>query len=131
MNIELDLEGFKELESSLADLARESEVVHKAAVLAGANVLAKEINKEAPRSDEKGDHVHINEDIVAGNRVRKEDGEIYAVVGPTKETKHRVHLPEFGTIHQPANPFIERSMKNANERMLNAMREVIQAGHKL
>ncbi|WIG48953.1 hypothetical protein QPL78_09670 [Bacillus halotolerans] len=56
---------------------------------------------------------------------------MYAVVGPTKDTKFRVHLPEFGTIHQAANPFIRNSMFQANDKMLDAMEKVIKAGYKL
>ncbi|MDI5791242.1 hypothetical protein PO124_31105 [Bacillus licheniformis] len=37
-------------------------------------------------------------------------------------------MPEFGTIHQPANPSIQRSMLSANERMLQAMASVIKEG---
>ncbi|WP_392387326.1 HK97-gp10 family putative phage morphogenesis protein, partial [Bacillus licheniformis] len=66
-----------------------------------------------------------------GSPRKDPDGEIYAVVGPTKDTKFRVHLPEFGTIHQPANPSIQRSMLSANERMLQAMASVIKRGYKL
>nr|WGE08430.1 hypothetical protein P5658_09090 [Bacillus subtilis] len=50
---------------------------------------------------------------------------------PTKDTKFRVHLPEFGTIHQAANPFIRNSMVQANDKMLDAMEKVIKAGYKL
>ncbi|AKL83282.1 HK97-gp10 family putative phage morphogenesis protein [Bacillus atrophaeus] len=132
MNFEIELQGFKELEATFADLARKDEKIHKAAVKAGGAVLAAEINEEAPRSDLGGSHPHIEEDIIVGNRIKRdEDGEIYAVVGPTKETKFRVHLPEFGTIHQPANPFIQRSMMKANDKILEAMRKAIKAGYKL
>ncbi|WFE15357.1 HK97 gp10 family phage protein [Bacillus atrophaeus] len=132
MNFEIELQGFKELEATFADLARKDEKIHKAAIKAGGAVLAAEINEEAPRSDLGGSHPHIEEDIIVGNRIKRdEDGEIYAVVGPTKETKFRVHLPEFGTIHQPANPFIQRSMMKANDKILEAMRKAIKAGYKL
>ncbi|MCY8505098.1 HK97-gp10 family putative phage morphogenesis protein [Bacillus atrophaeus] len=132
MNFEIELQGFKELEATFADLARKDEKIHKAAVKAGGAVLAAEINEEAPRSDLGGSHPHIEEDVIVGNRIKRdEDGEIYAVVGPTKETKFRVHLPEFGTIHQPANPFIQRSMMKANDKILEAMRKAIKAGYKL
>ncbi|MCY8947971.1 HK97-gp10 family putative phage morphogenesis protein [Bacillus atrophaeus] len=132
MNFVIELQGFKELEATFADLARKDEKIHKAAVKAGGAVLAAEINEEAPRSDLGGSHPHIEEDIIVGNRIKRdEDGEIYAVVGPTKETKFRVHLPEFGTIHQPANPFIQRSMMKANDKILEAMRKAIKAGYKL
>ncbi|MCY9112081.1 HK97 gp10 family phage protein [Bacillus atrophaeus] len=132
MNFQIELQGFKELEATFADLARKDEKIHKAAVKAGGAVLAAEINEEAPRSDLGGSHPHIEEDIIVGNRIKRdEDGEIYAVVGPTKETKFRVHLPEFGTIHQPANPFIQRSMMKANDKILEAMRKAIKAGYKL
>ncbi|MGE7722542.1 HK97-gp10 family putative phage morphogenesis protein, partial [Bacillus velezensis] len=50
MNFELELKGFRELESTFADLARKDEKIHKAAVKAGGAVLAAEINEEAPRS---------------------------------------------------------------------------------
>ncbi|WP_269773946.1 HK97-gp10 family putative phage morphogenesis protein [Bacillus siamensis] len=132
MNFELELKGFRELESTFADLARKDEKIHKAAVKAGGAVLAAEINEEAPRSSIGGSHPHIDDDIMVGSRIRRdEDGEIYAVVGPTKDTKFRVHLPEFGTLHQAANPFIHRSMLKANGKMLDAMEKVIKAGYKL
>ncbi|MGG4088997.1 HK97-gp10 family putative phage morphogenesis protein [Bacillus licheniformis] len=132
MKIEMEMQGFKELDSYLASLARENESINKATVKAGGAILAKEIKKNAPRSNIGGSHPHIDEDIIVGNRTRKDpDGEIYAVVGPTKDTKFRVHLPEFGTIHQPANPSIQRSMLSANERMLQAMASVIKRGYKL
>lgn len=132
MKIEMEMQGFKELDSYLASLARKDEAINKAAVKAGGAILAKEIKKNAPRSNIGGSHPHIDEDIIVGNRTRKDpDGEIYAVVGPTKDTKFRVHLPEFGTIHQPANPSIQQSMKSANDRMLEAMVAVIRKGYKL
>ncbi|MDG0765385.1 HK97 gp10 family phage protein [Bacillus subtilis] len=132
MNFELELKGFKELESTFADLARKDEKIHKATVKAGGAVLAEVINDNAPRSAIGGKHPHIDEDIIVGNRIKRdEDGEIYAVVGPTKDTKYRVHLPEFGTIHQAANPFIRNSMVQANDKMLDAMEKVIKAGYKL
>ncbi|QOQ53515.1 HK97-gp10 family putative phage morphogenesis protein [Bacillus amyloliquefaciens] len=132
MNFELELKGFRELESTFAELARKDEKIHKAAVKAGGAILAAKINDEAPRSAIGGSHHHIDEDIIVGSRIRRdEDGEIYAVVGPTKDTKFRVHLPEFGTLHQAANPFIQRSMVKANDKMLEAMEKVIKAGFKL
>nr|MDH3077270.1 hypothetical protein [Bacillus velezensis] len=39
MNFELELKGFRELESTFADLARKDEKIHKAAVKAGGAVL--------------------------------------------------------------------------------------------
>lgn len=50
MNFELELKGFKELESTFADLARKDEKIHKATVKAGGAVLAEVINDNAPRS---------------------------------------------------------------------------------
>lgn len=132
MEFKLEGEGFQELERTFADLARKNEKINKLAVKAAGKVLAEEIQKRAPRSEIGGGHHHVEDDIIVGNRIRRdEDGEIYAVVGPTKNTKFRVHLPEFGTVYQKANPFIHESMSAANQEMLSQMRNVIKAGYKL
>ena len=47
----MEMQGFKELDSYLSSLARKDEKINKATVKAGGAVLAKEIKKNAPRSN--------------------------------------------------------------------------------
>lgn len=51
MKFEIEMQGFKELDSYLSSLARKDEKINKATVKAGGAVLAKEIKKNAPRSN--------------------------------------------------------------------------------
>ncbi|WP_342495639.1 HK97-gp10 family putative phage morphogenesis protein [Bacillus sp. FSL K6-0994] len=110
----LQIDGLEELENAIGNMQRKVSKMHKEALTAGATVIKDELHPNTPRSDKEQKHMQDDLDIT---RLRTDgDGVKYVAVGwpkskSRKDTQWRIHFPEFGTLHQPAQKFFTRTVE--------------------
>lgn len=112
------VEGFKELEDALRKLPEEvAGKVLRAALRKAALPMVEAARQAAPRSDSPGPRGHMADSInvrllkgVEGDH----DIETHLAIGP--DSNHFYGLfQEFGTVHQPARPFLRPAFDNGAE----------------
>lgn len=119
------MEGLNELVKTLANTERDMSKAKKRANIRGAEVVADELRKQAPRG--KNDTYKYSKDghmadnvVTSSNKKNKNTGESYTEVGFPKGVAWRSHFP-LGTIKQAPNPYFDRTTKNSASKVNSAM----------
>ncbi len=119
------IEGTRELIDKLSRTAEDVKKASRRANIAGAEVVAKELERNVPRSGYSGKNPQpkmINNVVISGNRTNKDaGGEYYVAVGFPRGVAHRVHLPEFGSIDQAPQFYFTRTIQNSQRAVQQAM----------
>lgn len=109
------LTGVNELRRAFRQLPkRTGERVLRNTARAGARVIQSEIKDQAPRQSGE-----LQSEIIIRQDKSRKDAVVFAV-GPSTKAFHGM-FQEFGTVHQPANPFVRRALALAEGRALLAM----------
>lgn len=118
------VEGFKELEAALRRLPEDiAGKVLRQALRKSVQTMAEEARAKAPRSDRPGPRGHMADSIAVRNLKGVEgdaDIEVHLSIGP--DTNHFYGLfAEFGTVHQPARPFMRPAFDENAEKTLTQL----------
>jgi HK97 gp10 family phage protein len=70
---------------------------------------------------------HLQDNIVVSG-VRRKDGIKYVEIGPNKKVAWRAHFVEFGTSHQPAEPYIEPGFLDTKDEAMRILAEEVRKG---
>lgn len=112
MKESVKIEGVREIIDNLSRNAEDVKKGQREAVKAGAQVVAKELEKNVPVSIYHGDKLKDNVKA-SGARRGKDSFEYYAAVGFPSGIAFRAHFPEFGTINQPPQFYYARTINNS------------------
>ncbi|WP_426554612.1 HK97-gp10 family putative phage morphogenesis protein [Bacillus safensis] len=118
----LEANGIEETYKAIEKMARQNVKAEKAAVHAGAKLMADGLEKNTPFDNDSGNKKHLKSDVFYSKP--REDGEIYSTVGYGKETAYRLHFTNFGTIKQRPQSFIERTINEYEQSVLSKMQSV-------
>jgi len=122
----IELEGVERLARRLEQLGRKGALIQNKALREGGKIVADAMRNNVNRS--KKMQTHIQDDIkisrVKGDRISARHVE----VGPGKETAWRAKFLEFGTKKMPAYPFVEPSLVEKREEVIETIRENFKEG---
>lgn len=122
------IEGVEELINSLAKTEEEMLKASRRANIAGAKVVAEELEKNVPVSGYKGKNSQpIMKDnvVTSGNRLDQYTQRHYIAVGFPKGVAHRVHFPEFGSISQSPQFYFAKTIDATPSKVQNAMADEV------
>lgn len=107
----IKITGVNEIIQALAKKEADIRKAGKKANTAGAEVVAKELERQVPISWRLGMNKLLNSVTVSNNREDKYSLQSYVAVGFPKGVSHRIHVTEFGSISQPAQGFMTKTVK--------------------
>jgi|SRR5699024_7535481 len=127
-NENVKIEGVREIIDNLAKSQEQVKKAQREAVKAGAQIAAEELKRNVPVSDVGGDKLKHSV-RVSGARRNTSSFEYYAAAGFPKGIAHRAHFPEFGTIKDPPQFYLAKTVRNSwgdiQKEMMNAVRRAI------
>lgn len=118
----------------LMRLARRQKSVYDAALMKAAKVLADELEANTPKQSERGgqidrrtraSHAHMQNNVVFS---LDEHEEAKVLIGYTEDVAWRAHFPEFGTIKQQPQGFMERTTNASMQRAVNVLENELRRG---
>lgn len=119
------IEGLRELNERLKQLDQQvqKEALEKA-VDAGAQIIAKDAARRAPRSDvpRRPADGHLADNIIIS--VRSKGKSANALVGPSKKHFWGLFL-EYGTVRAPKRPFLRPAFDENIPRLIDEMKSVL------
>lgn len=115
----IEVRGMQELMAQLDKMGRQGEAVKDKALKAGAEIVKKSIETQAPVNKRTNKGKRLKNNI----QFEKFDGETYSV-GPTKD-RYYAHMLEFGTSKMAAQPFMGRAMANVQGKVIREMSNII------
>lgn len=121
----VSMSGLRETLEGLANTERDMKKAQRRANLAGVEVVAQELRRQAPYGVvgkyRYEDDTHMRDSVVtSGNRTDKNTGGYYAEAGFPKGVAWRSHFP-LGTIRQAPNPYFDRTVTNSASRVNSVM----------
>lgn len=132
MNKNVRIDGVREIIDNLAKNVEDMKKAQRKAVKAGAEVVAKELERNVPSSGYRGANPQpkMKHNVkVSGARTDRNSFEYYSAVGFPKGIAHRAHFPEFGTIAQSPQFYfaktIDNSWQDAQKAMVDEIRKVL------
>lgn len=120
----VEVNGMNELQDRLKRLGDGAEKVETKALRKGAQVVADAMKHNVNRSRKR--QTHTQDDIKIS--VKKTDGPIHAEIGPGKATAWRAKFLEFGTTKMAARPFVERSLIENQDKVMQEIANEIKKG---
>lgn len=128
MNVELDFSDMEKLQKRLDDMGRKGSMLENEALLAGAEVINKEIVSNAP---ERTGHA---KKFLKVSKVSKEKGIKVVKVGISKGDNSQafyLKFHEYGTSKMIARPFMRPSFERKRKEAFEKTHEVIRKGLEL
>lgn len=123
------IEGVEEIIKNLAKTANDIKKAKNAATRAGGEIVAKELERQVPVSGRGGSAKLDNTVATSNNRRDKDTGENYVAVGFSRETSHRVHVTEFGSLKQSSQGFMTKTVNitanDVQKAMMDEVRKVL------
>lgn len=114
--VDIELTGMEELEKVLRQMPDGlAERDLASALRKGANVVRDEAQKNAPVDD--GDL----KDSIKVRKQKSGKGEAAVIVAPTKPAGFHAHFIEFGTVKQPAQPFLRPAFDSKQNEALEVI----------
>jgi HK97 gp10 family phage protein len=110
------------IDENILKFARGQEKIINDALKAGAKLIAKGLEEEAPKSNLNEEHIKDNIKI---SKI-SDDGTI--TIGFNKKVSWRIHFTEFGTIHQRPNNFIERTEIKLQKEVMEIIEKELKRG---
>jgi len=117
----IELEGMEKMMVRISNAGMSVQKVKRKAIIAGAEVLRKEIAANAPKSNLSKEHMKDNI-IISG--VKTENGEDYVDTGPAEEFYY-APMVEHGTSKMKEQPFVEPAFLSKKDEALEAMAAVV------
>lgn len=119
-----NVSGLNEILARLNELGDRAEIIEKKALKKGAEIVQEAMKGNVNRSDR--DSVHIQDDLKVS--IKDENGVKVAEIGPGKATAWRAKFLEFGTTKMPAYPFVEKSLTENREQVMEAIARELKRG---
>lgn len=120
--------GIDEMLRRLHQIGSQATKIENEALRAGAEVLKRTMEKNAPGPSQKR-RLHLIRNIQM-SRVKYKKGEKVIEVGPGKDAFY-AHFLEFGTTKMAARPFVEPSVYEAAEAVVGRITAVLRRGLRL
>lgn len=118
------IEGVREIIENLSKTVEDMKKAQRSAVKKGAEVVAKELERNVPSSGYRGSNAQPkmkNHVVTSGARTGRDSFEYYSAVGFPKGIAHRAHFPEFGTIAQSPQFYYSKTINNSWQQAQDAM----------
>ena len=129
MSVELDFSDIDKLQERLKDMGRKGATLENKALIAGAEVINKEVLKNAPIRTGK------SKKFLKVSKVSKEKGVKVVKVGVSKEDNSEafyLKFYEYGTSRgQPARPFMRPAFERKRKEALEVTHKVLKEGLEL
>lgn len=129
MNVDLDFSDVEKLQKKLEELGRKGAIIEDKALIAGAQIIHKEIVANAPRR-KKGSQ-NSREKITVSN-VKKEKGTKVVNIGVQKDDNSEafyLKFYEYGTSRgQIARPFMRPAFENKRKEAFEVTHKIIKEG---
>lgn len=117
--------GINEMMNRVRQLGERAKKVENNALKAGAEVLKDTMARNAPGPSNKR-RVHLKDNIVTSRVITRADGKAIRV-GPGKDSFY-AHFLEFGTTKMSPRPFVENSVVESDDEVLDAIASELRDG---
>lgn len=128
MNADIDFSSIENFQKKLEEMGRKGSSIENKALLAGAEIINKEIVKNAPERKKGSQH---SKEKLTISKVKSEKGIKVVKVGVQKDDNSEafyLKFYEYGTSKQIARPFMRPAFEKKKKEALNKTHEVIKEG---
>lgn len=128
MSVDLDFSDLDKLQKRLDEMGRKGSILENKALLAGAEVINKEVVKNAPVRKKKSRN---SKQYLKVSKVTKEKGRKIVKVGISKADNSEafyLKFHEWGTSKMAARPFMRPAFERKRKEALEATHKVIKEG---